>query len=129
MQKLLILNNLEVRTMASRRYIQHPKTGKLIPAEEYERPGRTLPYIWEDLKAYMPVAGDQAYKKPIEGRKQHREFLKRNGLQEAGDLKHKDFVKYGGKTQENHEAIQRRLKRAKDFLRHTNPRWMDANIK
>jgi hypothetical protein len=50
--------------------------------------------IMEDIKPYTAVAGDMAGKE-ISGRKQHREFLRRNGFEEVGNEK-KEFMKYKG---------------------------------
>jgi len=80
------------------------------------------PFVWDDIKDYKPVAGAEAEKfvrgesdaRYISGRKQHREYLRRNGLQEVGsDIK--PFLKNGGKTEDNP---------TKDFLKHgTGGRW------
>lgn len=49
----------------------------------------TAPYVAADLPAYQAVAVDKATGKMpmIEGRVQHREFLKRNGYIEVGNEK------------------------------------------
>lgn len=44
----------------------------------------SVPYAVGDIPAYIATTGDQAGK-PIEGRKAHREFLKRNRLIEVGN--------------------------------------------
>jgi len=41
-------------------------------------------YAVPDLAPYIAVAGDKAGR-PVEGRKAHREFLKRNGFREVGN--------------------------------------------
>ena len=60
------------------RYIQCPKTHKLIPADEYYsgQDNANLPYIIEDYKPYQSMATGEM----IEGRKAHREHLKRHNL-------------------------------------------------
>jgi putative FmdB family regulatory protein len=47
---------------------------------------RTAPMGQPDIRPYIAVAGDRAGK-PITSRREHREFLKRNGFREAGDQK------------------------------------------
>lgn len=49
----------------------------------------TAPYAQSDIAPYKAVAGDKMGQM-IEGRKQHREFLKRNRLVEVGDHKPAD---------------------------------------
>ena len=44
----------------------------------------SAPFAHSDLPRYTAVTGDRAGM-PVEGRKQHREFLKRNRLVEVGD--------------------------------------------
>jgi hypothetical protein len=76
-------------------------TLKLIPKEEYVRREEPKgPMIWGDLAPYTAVAGDMAGKE-ISGRKAHRDFLRRNGFQEAGNEK-EYFTKYGGKSPNNY---------------------------
>lgn len=41
-------------------------------------------YAVSDLASYIAVSGDRAGR-PVEGRKDHREFLKRNGFREVGN--------------------------------------------
>lgn len=70
-----------------RRYIQHPETFELIPAELYERPRSSGVYVIPDINPYQAVAADKETGKcpTIMGRRQHREFLKRNGYEELGN--------------------------------------------
>lgn len=70
--------------------------GKLIPKEQYVRERAEGPMIMGDIEPYRNVVDG----KMITSRSQHREFLKRNGLQEVGNEK-TPFVKYGGKTEYN----------------------------
>ena len=70
------------------RYIQDPKTLELIPADQYQREVRsTGPHIMPDLKDYKSVAWDKERggQVVVSGRKQHREFLRRNGYEEVGN--------------------------------------------
>lgn len=67
-----------------KRWIQDPKTLKLVPYDEYysgpvENAG---PYIRDDVKPYQSMIDGTM----IEGRKMHREHLKRNHCIEAGDM-------------------------------------------
>lgn len=64
------------------RYIQDPDTLKLIPAEEYYAKATSGPLIMGDIQPYMSVTGEY-----IGGRRQHREFLKRNNFTEVGNEK------------------------------------------
>lgn len=71
------------------RYIQDPKTLELVPADQYVPDQSSLSslYIIPDIKPYKSVAWDQETNKPviIGGRRQHREFLRRNGYEEVGN--------------------------------------------
>lgn len=88
-------------------YVYDPETKKLVPlgSKTKERKG---PYIQPDLPDYQPMGGPEAqafYDNPtrarmISGRKQHREYLKRNGFIEVGNDK-EAFLKYRGKTPDN----------------------------
>jgi hypothetical protein len=67
-----------------KRWIQDPETLKLVPADEYysgpkENAG---PYIRDDVKTYQSMIDGSM----IEGRKAHREHLKRNNCIEAADM-------------------------------------------
>lgn len=64
--------------MARTRYIQDPKTHKLIPADEYYagQDSINLPYIIEDYKTYQSMITGEM----IEGRKAHRNHLKRHNV-------------------------------------------------
>jgi hypothetical protein len=56
------------------RYIQDPKTLELIPVDKYE-PASPRVYIHGDYDTYLsPVTG-----KPVTGRKQRRDDMKRHG--------------------------------------------------
>ena len=64
--------------MARTRYIQDPKTHKLIPADEYYsgQDNISLPYIVEDYKPYQSMVTGEM----IEGRKAHREHLLKHNV-------------------------------------------------
>ena len=63
--------------MARTRYIQDPKTHKLIPADEYYSPQEnTSAYILEDYKPYQSMVTGEI----IEGRKAHREHLLKHNV-------------------------------------------------
>lgn len=66
-----------------KRFIQDPVTLKLIPAEEYERPGPAGPMIMGDIQPYQSMATGEM----IMGRRQHREHLKQHRLVEIGNEK------------------------------------------
>ena len=85
--------------MTRKSYVQCPETNKLIPKDEYSRREEAAFYVIEDIKPYVAVAGDMAGKE-VRGRKQHREFLRRNNLVEVGNEK-KYFTRNGGKSEYN----------------------------
>lgn len=109
------------------KYISGPD-GSWIPLRpEHRRKAVKGPFVWDDIKDYRPVAGPEAEKfikkskdaRYISGRKQHREYLKRNRLQEAGtDIT--PFIKNGGKTDDNP---------TKGWLRHgTSGTWSTPDL-
>ena len=57
--------------------------------------------IINDIEPYEAMAGDMAGEY-ITGRKQHREFLRRNDFEEVGNEKDY-FFRYGGKTYDNRD--------------------------
>lgn len=67
--------------------------------KKQEAPAKSGLFVIPDIEPYKAVAGDMAGKW-ITGRKQHREFLKRNGFQEVGN-EYREFFEYGGKTRDN----------------------------
>lgn len=47
------------------RWIQHPETNKLVPAEEYVRPSAKSAYVMEDVKPFVsPVDGTVISSRP-----------------------------------------------------------------
>lgn len=84
------------------RWIQHPETLELIPADQYVPPSRASAHIWPDLPDYVsPVTG-----KLISGRKQRAEDLKRAGARP-----------YEGREQEAKEAARQRAYEEARFTR------------
>lgn len=73
-----------------RRYIQHPITHELIPAEEYVRPETSSgPMIVGDIAPYVsPVT-----RKVVDGRKQQREDLARTGCRIADPSERASFTR------------------------------------
>ena len=70
------------------KYIQDPKTLELVPADQYVQESTSCSiHIMPDLKDYQSVAWDKERggQVVISGRKQHREFLRRNGYEEVGN--------------------------------------------
>lgn len=63
------------------RYVQHPETKELIPAEEYVRPSG--PYITPDIKPYHSIITGEL----ITSRSRHREHLRRHNCIEIGNEK------------------------------------------
>lgn len=66
-----------------KRYIQHPVTLELVPAEEYDRPAPTGPMVIPDIAPYQSMKTGEM----ISGRRQHREHLRQYGLIEVGNEK------------------------------------------
>lgn len=64
-----------------KRYIQHPETHELIPAEEYVSPSEHRHFVVGDIQAYKSMVTGEM----IEGRRQHREHLKSHGVVEVGN--------------------------------------------
>lgn len=91
-----------------KRYIQHPVTHELIPADEYIRPERSGHYIIPDIPDYTsPING-----KLISGRKQRREDLVRNSCRP-----------YEGRDQELKEA-----NRSQSYLDQANDRKVHESV-
>lgn len=69
--------------MTRRSNVQDPVTLELIPKEEYRarRQQPAGPAVFGDLKPYRNVIDWQ----PIDGRKAHREFLARHGVEVRDD--------------------------------------------
>lgn len=65
------------------RYIQHPDTGELIPADEYVPPRKPGPYVMGDIKPYRSIITDEV----ITSRSKHREHLKKHNCIEVGSEK------------------------------------------
>ena len=64
------------------RYIQHPISLKLVPAEEYERPKEAGHFIHDDIRSFVsPVDGSI-----ISDRKQLRDHNKRNNVVSADEF-------------------------------------------
>lgn len=66
-----------------KRYIQHPETLELVPAEEYGSPRALGPMILPDIQPYQSMKTGEM----IMGRRQHREHLRQHGLIEIGNEK------------------------------------------
>lgn len=73
--------------MARETYIIDRKTKKLINKADYVPPETSRIVVIKDIDPYRAAAADkQSGKRPvIGGRRQHREFLQRNGYVELGN--------------------------------------------
>lgn len=90
-----------------KRWIQHPETHKLIPADEYTFQSESnAPRVIGDIEPYQAITGDMAGKW-ITSRSQHREFLRRNNLVEVGNEK-EYMTRHGGMTPDNPNLISER---------------------
>lgn len=63
-----------------KRYIQHPETLELIPAEDYFAPAVDAPYVIPDIQPYQSMQTGEV----IKSRSHHREHLRQHGLIEIG---------------------------------------------
>ena len=63
------------------RYIQHPETLELIPADQFTYEAPAGPAVIPDIGVYRSMVNGQM----IEGRRQHREHLKQHGVVEVGN--------------------------------------------
>lgn len=92
-------------------WILDPVTLKLIPKHLYQGPGRSGLQIVRDIESYRPVAADKhtGLRPVIGGRRQHREFLKRNGYIELGNEKLKNNTQLGPRPGEVAREIKRAL--------------------
>lgn len=76
-----------------RSYVQDPDTLELVPKEEYRRRQAVAagPMVFGDLKPYQNVIDWQV----VDGRRAHREFLARHGVEVRDDtpawMKEKDY--------------------------------------
>jgi len=78
------------------RYIQDPKTHKLIPAEEYYIDQVDSHYIMTDYQPYQSMVTGEM----IDGRKAHREHLKRHNLVVAEQSSARPQKPDGGRLKE-----------------------------
>lgn len=63
------------------RWIQHPETGELIPADQYVRPSSNAHFVMNDIAPYKSVLDGQW----VSSRSQHREQMRRHGVVEVGN--------------------------------------------
>jgi len=101
-----------------KKWIQDPKTHKLVPASQYcRRPReRKTAHIMPDIKPFTTVCGDIAGQE-ISSRSQLREFEKRNNLIQVGN--DKSYVERPDpkkQEREHRESIKRDLLRARRDL-------------
>ena len=83
--------------MARTRYIQDPKTHKLIPADEYcGQQENTSAYIMADYQPYQSMVTGEM----IDGRKAHREHLKQHNLVVAEQNSSRPQKPDGGRLKE-----------------------------
>ena len=78
------------------RYIQDPKTHKLIPADEYYTQENASAYILTDYQPYKSMVTGEM----IEGRKAHRDHLKRHNLVVAEQSSARPQKPDGGRLKE-----------------------------
>ena len=67
-----------------KRFIQHPKTGELIPREEYHADSRTTSWqVLPDIQPYISQIDGHV----VPSRNAHRAHLRINGCEEVGNEK------------------------------------------
>lgn len=67
--------------MSRQTWVQDPKTGKLIPKEEYQREGSNSPYIQGDIESFVsPIDGSV-----ISDRGQLRRHMSEHGVTNSHD--------------------------------------------
>ena len=74
-------------------------SGKMIKGRASRKTESPDYYIIDDIQPYEAMAGDMAGKH-ITSRSQHRDYLRRNQLDEVGSEKDY-FFRYGGRTHDN----------------------------
>ena len=93
------------------RFIQHPITHKLVPAEEYERPREAGHYVQDDIPTFVsPVDGSI-----ISDRSHLREHNKRNNVVSADEF--------------SPEHYERKAKERADFYQGKHSREESLNRK
>ena len=70
------------------RWIQHPETGKLIPAEEYVRPRAKSAYVMEDVKPFVSTVDGTV----ISSRPHLEAHNRRHGVTNSADYS-KEYLK------------------------------------
>lgn len=79
------------------RYIQDPKTHQLIPADEYYgQQDNSAPYIMADYQPYQSMVTGEM----IEGRKAHKEHLKKHNVVVAEQNSARPQTPAGGRLKE-----------------------------
>lgn len=67
--------------MTRRSWVQDPTTGELIPKEQYQGPQEAGFFVMGDINPYKSMVTGEM----IEGRRQHREHLRRHNVVEVGN--------------------------------------------
>lgn len=92
-----------------RRFIQHPQTHELVPAEQYVAPSRATSWqVLPDIEPYRSMVTGET----ITSRSRHREHLRSHGMVEVGnEVKHLTRnVKPPGAPPGTQEAVIRAYK-------------------
>lgn len=91
------------------RYIQHPQTLELIPAEEYSPPEVNAPMVMGDIQPYRSQLDGSI----VSSRSRHRELLKAHGCIEVGNetkyLRQKPITPPDGLKQRIIEVVNSKL--------------------
>lgn len=104
-------SSVKVRPVERGSWVFDRDTGKLIPRHLRATSRAKKVQIIRDIEAYKPVAADKGTgKRPIiGGRRQHREFLQRNGYIEVGNETPKTNLQLGPRPGEVARDIRRAL--------------------
>ena len=87
--------------MTRRSWVQDPITHKLIPKEEYESPPEAGFFVMGDINPYKSMVTGEM----IQGRRQHREHLRRHDVVEVGN----DYDKRPQKAAETPKGLKQTL--------------------
>jgi hypothetical protein len=87
--------------MTRRSWVQDPITGELIPKEQYQSPPEAGFFVMGDIQPYRSMCDGSM----VEGRRQHREHLRRHNVVEVGN----DFDKRPQKAVETPRGVKETL--------------------
>lgn len=91
-------------------WIVDPVSKKLVPRDQWHGTAHSGVTIIRDIEAYRTVAADTNGKRiTVGGRRQHREFLQRNGYREVGNDMPRNNLQHGPQKGDVARDIKRAL--------------------